>query len=299
MSISDVIDDIKSLKIQGANAVAVAAIKAIEEVIQSNQVKDRESLKSVIDDAVALLAVSRPTEPCMRNALLFVQSAKGQNIDSYKRSSLEHCKIALENINKANIVIAGIGARKIKDGMTIYTHCHSSTVIGILKLAWSQGRRFVVCNTETRPLYQGRKTAQELAAIGIPVVHHVDSAMRFAIKSADLVLIGCDAITAEGHVINKVGSALVADVAHRFDIPVYSCSHSWKFDPKTVYGYDEPIEMRSENEVWLDVPKGIVIKNYAFEDINPAIIAGVITELGIFRPERLFEEMTRKNKWMF
>jgi hypothetical protein len=43
-----------------------------------------------------------------------------------------------------------------------------------------------------------------LAKEGIPVEHYVDSAARFALKKADMMLIGADAITVEGKVIKLV-----------------------------------------------------------------------------------------------
>ena len=67
-------------------------------------------------------------------------------------------------------------------------------VMAILKKAKEQGKKFEVYNTETRPKFQGRITATELAKLGIPVTHYIDSAARLAIKQTDMMLIGCDAI---------------------------------------------------------------------------------------------------------
>jgi len=45
-----------------------------------------------------------------------------------------------------------------------------------------QRKKFEVYNTETRPLFQGRKTAKELKGAGIKVTMFIDSAMDIALS---------------------------------------------------------------------------------------------------------------------
>ena len=181
----------------------------------------------------------------------------------------------------------------------VFTHCHSNTVIAIFKEAKKERKNFTVYNTETRPLFQGRLTAKELSREGISVRHFIDSAARLALKEVDLMLIGADAITSEGKVINKIGSEMFAEFAEKFDIPVYSCTDSWKFDPKTVFGYEEEIEKRGAREVWAEAPKGVIVDNCVFEKINPDLITGIISELGVYKPTIFIEEVKRTYPWMF
>ena len=204
-------------------------------------------------------------------------------------------KEVIEHIDSAEREIARIGARKIRNGMVIFTHCHSSTVMKILKRAKDEGKKFSVCNTETRPLFQGRKTARELLSYGIPVEHYVDSAARLALKKADIMLIGFDAIDERGKVYNKIGSELFAEAAERIGVPVYACGDSWKYDNRPY----EKIEERGPEEVWPNAPKGIKIKNYAFEKIDPELITGIVSELGIFKPRIFIKEMKRRYSSIF
>ena len=113
------------------------------------------------------------------------------------------------------------------------------------------------------------------------------------------MLLGADAITVEGKIINKMGSELFAEVAEQNDVPVYICSDSWKFDPASVFGYEEEIEKRSAKEVWPTAPKGVTISNFAFEKINPDLITGIISELGVYTPEVFVEEVKRSYPWIF
>ncbi len=298
MDFQTIVEDIKNLKIQGAKAVAKAAVDALR--IVADGYKDSRKVDQIhyLNKAKLVLFKTRPTEPCMRNSLNYVLDDIESADDVYD----EICKRAGEvrdHFKNVEQEIAKIGSKKIKNGMVIFTHCHSSTVIGILREAKQQGKRFKVHNTETRPLFQGRKTAYDLAISGIPVRHYIDSAARLALKKADLMLIGADAITAEGKVINKIGSELFAETAERRGVPVYCCSDSWKFDPLTIFGYEEVIEQRLKKEVWLTPPKGVLIDNHAFENVSADLITGVISEIGIYRPEVFVGEVKRVYPWIF
>lgn len=280
----ETLQKIKSLEIQGAENIAIAAVKAFAEKLKETQ--DLEQLKVYIKELESL----RATEPALRNSLHYC-------LLNFKNDP--HVDETVFNYFKTSKAqIAEIGAKKIQDGMTVFTHCHSGTVTGILIKAWQAGKRFTVRNTETRPRYQGRKTAEELAAAGIPVVHSVDSAGRVGLKKSDIFLFGADAITVEGNVVNKIGTTAFAEFANLYQIPVYSCTNSWKFDPNTITGADEPIEERDSAEVWESPPKGVKVLNPAFELTSADKITGIITELGVFKPETLVMEIKRAYRWM-
>jgi ribose 1,5-bisphosphate isomerase len=293
------IKDIKSLKIQGAEAVSREAVKALKEAIHKSKARTPEAFISEVRKARSQLEETRPTEPYLRNSLKCVfYNARGANLRELKENLFSRIQKTLALMERSRKIITEIGSKKIKNGMVVFTHCHSSTVTSILIEAKKQGKRFSVHNTETRPRFQGRKTAKELANAGIKVRHYVDSAARLALKKADIMLIGADAITSEGKVINKIGSELFAEVAGRYDTPVYVCANSWKFDPETVFGFTEEIEERKSSEVWKNPPKNVVIDNHAFEIIGPGAISGVITELGVYEPHILVEEIKREYPWM-
>lgn len=298
MELNQVLRDIKSLKIQGAENVAEASLKALKVVVLKSKKEEPKAFEQELLKVRHALESTRPTEPYMRNLMqaAFYQVCSDK-IRLFRENILRNIQFALIKMKRDRAFIADIGAAKIPRNSVIYTHCRSSTVIDILKKA-SRTKNFMVNNTETRPRFQGRKTAVDLAAAGIKVRHFVDSAMRLAIKEADMVLLGCDAITAEGRVINKIGSELAAEVAHKKGIPFYICTNSLKFDPKTIFGFEEPIEERSPREVWEDPPQNVEVDNHAFEIIDPALITGIITELGIYKPYTLVEEIKRSYPWI-
>jgi ribose 1,5-bisphosphate isomerase len=253
--------DIKDVKIQGATNVAKAAIEAY--MIRPDN-KNKKMLLSL-----------RPTEPALSNALNLVE-------EWGKKKVLAHFSDAQKKINSAVL-------KMISNGMKIYTHCHSTNVVKALIDAKKRGKKFEVFNTETRPLYQGRITAKELAANGIKVTTFVDSAILEAVKQVDIILLGADAIMKDG-IINKVGSATIAELAADHKKPVYVVADSWKFSPENVR-----IEERDFHEVWKGAPKEVRIRNPAFEKVDKKYVKGIISEYGILT----LEEFVRKSEKVF
>ncbi len=257
--------DIKSIKIQGATNIAKEALKAYF-LFPSDSSKRR------------LLSL-RPTEPMLEKVL---DLAEKQG----KKQILQHFKDAQVNINKKI-------NKLIKNNYTIFTHCHSTNVINALIYAKKQGKKFQVYNTETRPLYQGRKTAKELKKAGIKVTMFVDSAIGVALsreqktKKPNLIFLGSDALLKQG-VINKIGSETIAIIAKQNKIPLYIIADSWKFTKKKI-----PIENRKINEIWDKAPKNIKIKNPAFEFIPKKYIKSVISELGILSYNEFLEKVSK------
>lgn len=290
------LEKIRSLEIQGAENIAKFSLKLIKGLVKEH--KDSHQLFSILSDAKLKLFRTRPTEPCMRNALNYVLfGLDASTISVHPESIAERIDSTLEFFKKSEDYISEVGARRIKNGMVVFTHCHSSTVVDILKKAKEMKIDFDVHNTETRPLLQGRKTAKELAAAGIHVVHFVDSAARLALKKADMMMIGCDAIT-ESRVYNKIGSEMMCEIAERYDIPVYICTNSWKYDPLAKTGYEDVIEERSPKEIWDKAPKKVNVLNPAFEKISLNLVSAIITELGILSPDNFFQEVKKKYNWM-
>lgn len=233
--------EIKNLEIQGAENVAIYGLKAYA-------LKPKKS-------SIRKLLRLRKTEPMLRNALRYAEK--------------HSVKETLDKIRKDGELIAKYGKKIIKS--KVFTHCHSSTVVDILR---ESKKKFIVYNTETRPLFQGRKTAKELSKLKIKVITTVDSGAGVSIKKSNVVLFGADAILRD-KVINKIGSGMFAQIAYDNEVPVYVAAHSWKYTPEV------EIEERNFHEVWKRVPKNVKVKNPAFEGIDKKFIKGIICEKGV------------------
>ncbi len=258
--LSDIYKRIKEVKIQGASNIARAALEAY--YLKPNNENKRKLLSL------------RPTEPMLSNVLHLADKIP-------KNEILAHFNDAQSKINK-NVL------KLIKNGMIIYTHCHSTNVVKALIYVKNKGKKFEVYNTETRPLYQGRTTARELAKKGINVTDWVDSAMDEAIEKSDIVLLGSDAILNSG-IINKIGSDAIAKLAYVNKKPVYIIADSWKFSPKSV-----KIEERDFHEVWKKAGKHIKVMNPAFEKVEKKYIKGLVSELGILKFDVFLKKVERK-----
>jgi ribose 1,5-bisphosphate isomerase len=148
-------------------------------------------------------------------------------------------------------------------------------------------------------VFQGQITAKEMLEAGVKTTFIIDSAARYFMNRVDLVLVGADAITSEGNVINKIGTSMVALLAHEARTPFYVVSELLKYDPATMYGDYEKIEERSPGEIWKGAPKELLIRNPAFDVTRRDFIHGIICEEGIISPHSITEVMHRKYPWVF
>jgi ribose 1,5-bisphosphate isomerase len=292
---------IKSLEVQGATNVAITSVNALAKQIQGADRFDKEYIHNLIDNAKEILFNTRETEPFMRNAIRYLEwkieseSWEGEEVKEVMEDISTDLLSAFE---EAREKIVDVGSRRILPNSIVFTHCHSSTVSDILKEARDKGVDFRVMVTESRPVYQGRITARELSAIGVPTTLMVDSAMRSFINDADLVLVGADAITSEGNVINKIGTSQVALAAHEARVPFYVASDLLKFDPQTITGEYETIEERESSEVWMDPPEGVEIRNPAFDVTRRDYVHGLICEAGVVSPHTILQVIQRRYPWI-
>ncbi|MHA2501719.1 MAG: translation initiation factor eIF-2B [Candidatus Kariarchaeaceae archaeon] len=302
-----VADDIISLKIQGATNVAIEGVKAFTEYINRLPTSlGREEFLNKVQEARDIIYNTRPTEPAMRNGLKKVMYDMYQiegSLDEMEAAALKSGAEYLDLLKTTKDKIINTGAQLIEDGFTIMTHCHSSISSAIFVRAHEMGKDIKAICTETRPRYQGRKTARELVEAGIPTIQVVDSAMRWVARnqSIDMIIIGMDAVTSEGTIFNKIGSRLLALAAKEADIPLYVSGSLLKFDSNTVLGSRTEIEMRDIKEItadWPDVPEGLQFLNPSFETVSRDLVDAMITEEGVFPPELVFEIVRQKYPWM-
>ena len=291
--------EIKSLKVQGASEVRKAAIKALASEISGFSSKSVMHFKADLLLAVKELCLSRPTEPEMRTALRVVlhkvQGKEAESVEKLRKELLGELLAFERQRQEAMRKIAIYGARSIPPGSVVLTHCHSHTVMEILKEAFRQGRLERVYFTETRPLFQGRITALELSKAGIPATMILDSAAAGFLKKCSLFLTGADAILSDGSLVNKIGTQGISMLAESFGVQHFAACSSHKFDPATVFGFEEVIEQRPESEVWGKKLKKLRIENPAF-DVTPAkYVKALITEKGILPPTEfaglMYEEL--------
>ncbi|ADT84276.1 MULTISPECIES: ribose 1,5-bisphosphate isomerase [Thermococcus] len=306
----EIAEKIKNMEIRGAGKIARSAALALQIQAEKSKAKTAEELWKELKEAAKLLHSTRPTAVSLPNALRYVMyrgkiAYQGRaDLEQLRFIVINAAKEFIHNSEKAIERIAEFGAKRIEDGDIIMTHCHSKAAIGVMKKAWDDGKDIKVIVTETRPKWQGKLTAKELAEYGIPVIYVVDSAARHYMKMTDKVIMGADSITANGAVINKIGTALIALTAKEHRVWVMIAAETYKFHPETMLGQLVEIEMRDPHEVipkeeletW---PKNIEVWNPAFDVTPPEYVDVIITEKGVIPPYAAIDILKEEFGWAF
>ncbi|HEU4561991.1 MAG TPA: S-methyl-5-thioribose-1-phosphate isomerase [Longimicrobium sp.] len=204
------------------------------------------------------------------------------------------------------------GAALIGPGARVLTHCnagwlatvdHGSALAPVFAAA-AQGRAPYVWVDETRPRGQGaRLTAWELKNEEIPHAVIADNAAAFYMSrgEVDLVIVGADRITANGDVVNKVGTLGKAICAREFGIPFYVAAPPSTFDVATPDGASVIIEERSWDEVHYQAgpddegtvrrirvtAPGSPARNPAFDATPARLVTGYVTDRGVLTLDEL------------
>ena len=189
----------------------------------------------------------------------------------------------LPHFHLATVVLAGIIL--LLPGLSITLAVSElGTATAPLYLSHAAGVPFKVYADETRPLLQGaRLTAWELAEAGIDVTVLCDNAAAslMAAGKIDLVLVGTDRVTANGDVVNKIGTLNLAVLCRYFEIPFYVACPSSTFDPDTATGAEVIIEQRAAAEVIGAHTADVAVYNPAFDVTPVALVTGLITDRGL------------------
>jgi methylthioribose-1-phosphate isomerase len=301
---------IRELRVRGAPAIGVTAAMGVALGAQAVTAQEYDGFAKAVLEICDHLAATRPTAVNLFWALArmkqTVAELRGRTLSEIKERLMIESQRILDEDVAMNKAMGSHGARLIRDGETILTHCNAGalatagygTALGVIRSAWEQGKQIRVIAGETRPVLQGaRLTAWELMQDGIPVTLITDNMAGSLMRQGHihLCLVGADRIAANGDVANKIGTYSVAVLAKAHAIPFYVAAPHSTIDLATPSGQHIPIEQRSIEEI-ISVfggpkiaPSGVTILNPAF-DVTPAShITAIITERGVFPPDRLAE----------
>ncbi|MDO8624655.1 MAG: hypothetical protein Q7R47_01125 [Candidatus Diapherotrites archaeon] len=284
-----IIRNIRHLRIQGASEVRRAGVDALLKTSRASKAKNVSQYRADMEKTALELVRSRPTEPGLRTVVrVLLDGLFGFSDLAEARRQLAKKASAYEKDRKTNLeAIVKNAQRLFSSKTTVLTHCHSHTVEAVLIA--NRKKIDTVYATETRPLFQGRITAANLAKAGLVVVQIVDSAAFSVLPECDLFMTGADAVLANGAVVNKIGTHPISLAAKTQNVPHYVATSRFAFDPLTFFGWPEPIEERGFREVWPDKPSRVRVRNPAFDQTPPELVSGILTERGLLAPT-LFAE---------
>lgn len=301
----EIAEGIKTMRIRGAGKIARAAAKALKiAALNYDGPNDEREFRRYMAKVADIIISTRPTAVSLPNAVFYVmyhlEKAQGNVkdlIDAVKRAADRFIAESLEAVNK----IGEIGARRIKDGSVVLTHCHSTAAATVIITAYKMGKIKRVYSTETRPFYQGRITTSYLLREGVPVIQIPDSAVRYIMHEVDQVVVGADTITSNGAVVNKIGTSQVALAAHEARVRVFVAAETYKFSPATAIGELVPIEFRDPTEIvpkeWIIKHSNVHVLNPSFDVTPPEYIDAIITEQGVIPPQAAILILLERFGW--
>lgn len=294
---------IREMRVRGAPAIGIAAAFALVLAMRDADPLPNAEWLARLRERAAWLRTARPTAVnlgwALDRLLAAVAAEPGARGAAGRHLLTREAEAVLR---EDRMLCAGIGEHGLAllpDGTRVLTHCNAGslavsawgTATAPIYRAVAAGRRIRVYADETRPVLQGaRLTAFELQAAGVDVTLITDNmaAHLMASGEVDLVLVGTDRVTANGDVVNKIGTLGVAVLAHHFGIPFWVACPSSTWDPDTPSGDQVVIEERSAEEVTHIAGRpvaapGVRVRNPAFDVTPAALVTGIITERGLAR----------------
>lgn len=160
----------------------------------------------------------------------------------------------------------------------IMTHSLSSTVQEVFKISTPPLEQVIIL--EGRPLCEGRVVASGLAGLPLKLTLITDAQADIFLPMCRTVVVGADSILADGSVLNKAGTALLARAARSYGIPFYVLSETLKISSRAWSGDLSLLEEHPGQEVWRDAPMQVHVRNFYFDHTPADLVSGIVTEQG-------------------
>jgi methylthioribose-1-phosphate isomerase len=298
----DVAKAIREMIIRGAPAIGVAAAMGVALGIQKSKVNSIAELKSEFTEICDTLRKTRPTAVDLFWALERMKRRFAELLES--TSDLAAIRKALvaeaQNVHLEKLAtdqaIGRFGAEFMPKQGQVMTQCNAGalatagigTALGVIRVAFEQGRKLHVLVPETRPYLQGaRLTAWELQRGGIPLTLITDNMVGHFLKSGKVgaIVTGADRIAANGDTANKIGTYQIAVLAKENNVPFYVAAPISTFDLSIPDGDHIPIEERTASEVThiqgVRIAPDVHAANPAFDVTPNRYINAIFTERGV------------------
>ena len=239
----------------GAGWLARQAVEALVEAVEAGRDPVETGRR---------LAAARP-------AIGAIGAALGRLLDpGMEREQLvEEAQALIDRRDRAATSIAVLAKPALVG--RVMTHSASATVREALVHAAPDR---VVC-TVSAPHEEGRDFAADLAGVGLAVDLVADEDAEHALGTVDVLLVGADCVFRDGALVNKVGTAKLAEAAHDAGLPVLVACETLKIVPVDAGdGTKGP---------WRDLPTA----EDPFDLTPPELVTSYITDEGILEPDEI------------
>lgn len=300
----DVAKAIREMVIRGAPAIGVAAAMGVALGVQKSTATTIEELKAEFPVICEALAQTRPTAVDLFWALermknRFAELARSsKDLAAIRRALIAEAQEVHAEKKATDEAIGRFGAEFMPREGQVMTQCNAGalatagigTALGVIRVAYQQGRKLHVLVPETRPYLQGaRLTAWELYRGGIPLTVITDNMVGHFLKTGKVgaIVTGADRVAANGDTANKIGTYQMAVLAKENSVPFYIAAPVSTFDLSIASGEDIPIEERAAAEVThiqgVRITPDVPAAHPAFDVTPSRYISAIFTERGVAR----------------
>ena len=180
-----------------------------------------------------------------------------------------------QEIADASKCCALLAAKALLRARRVVTYSASSVCETALRVWRTMGRDGEVLIAESRPRLVGSALAERLAEAGVSVRLITDAQIGLALREADALLVGADAITDDGRLVNKVGTEVAVMAAREFGVPAYAVCQTHKIAPP---GWLIALERQEPADVY--PTRDFRVQNIAFDATPLSWFTQTITEYG-------------------
>lgn len=284
------VDAIANDRSRGASELARAALQNLGHLARERPATGTEALRSDLGELARRFIRTRPSMAPMANLLgdwmRWVEGSPPQALDRLRISAAAEAERLIAASLAAQERTSELAATALS-GRRILTHSLSSTLLGVFRRLRGSGTKVIL--TESRPLNEGHLLAARLADWGIPATLITEAQMGLIAQEADLALVGADSLLADGSIVNKAGTLLLALAARQAEIPLYvACEgFKWRKEAQAIQ-----LEVMDPSELGAPTWPGVEIRNQYF-DVTPAgLVSGWFTEKGFSRRWPVLVEVT-------
>ncbi len=202
----------------------------------------------------------------------------------------------VDSLNRRYTLMEKVGENLVglfPDQAKILTQCFGETIVGMmLRVAKKTNTQVEIFCAETRPYLQGaRLTSSVCHGMGFHTTVITDNMVAYAMKEKGINFFtsAADTIARDGHIANKIGTYQIALLAKNFDIPYYVTGIP---DKDKLHGDDIKIEQRDPKDVLFyrgiqNCLEGVNAIYPSFDVTPPNLIAGIVTDKGIYLPHEV------------
>ena len=172
---------------------------------------------------------------------------------------------------------------------TVLTLSRSTNVFECLGAAHAKGLLQEVLVLESRPLREGVEFAKDLHDAGVNVSVITDGAAGAFVAGVTLGLSGADTVLLDGSVVNRTGTFPLAALCRAAGKPFYAACETFKIDTtRSAKDWRPPPEQDPR-----EVLEGLPARNPYFDLTPAALVAGLVTERGVYKPELIRQAFAR------